>query len=144
MHSDEPRGRNAGRPAPRRFSRPVYISPSTRTRHRVCVRRTYAHGRKCVRNTLAVTADTRDRRHSGFDRGNDVVISRPGLTAKIKNVRRMLADHAARYNRRCHKVFVLFDRIDFGDVMVHSAVPQSYGAICVRLLFLLNKQCTCM
>lgn len=33
MHSDGPR-RNAGRPAPRRFSRPVYISSSARTRHR--------------------------------------------------------------------------------------------------------------
>lgn len=88
MHSDEPRGRNAGRLAPRRFSRPVYISSSTRTRHRM--RTSYAHGRKCVRETHS-PADTRDRRHSGFDRGNDVVISRPGLTAKIKNVRRMLA-----------------------------------------------------
>lgn len=135
MHSDEPRGRNAGRPAPRRFSRPVYISSSTRTRHRVCVHVVHTHTAEnvCAKHTRRdgghswpppLWIRSRERRRYFSPRAN----------RKNKECQTNAGDHAARYNRRCHKVFVLFDRIDFGDVMVYSAVLDQ-TELFLRLLF---------
>jgi len=108
-HSDGAR-RNAGRPAPRRFSRSRPVVYFFKHAHAPpCI--SHAHDWERDTHSSAVTQQC-GRRHSEFDRGNDVVIFRPGLTAKIKNVRRIVGDRAGRYNRCYHKVFVLPNRID--------------------------------
>lgn len=108
---------------------PLYISLSTRTRLRIY--RTHTAGNE--RRTRRVTAG----RHSGFDRGNDVVIFRSGPTAKIKNVGRIAGDRAGRYNRRCHEVFVLPDRID--SALSWCSTGTSLAELFVKVLLFLYK-----
>lgn len=114
-HSGGPR-RNAGRPAPRRFSRPVYISSSARAR---AARISRTHTAENKRHTLAPAEPRRGRTLVTAAAVATPIAGTTSLffapTAKIKNVGRMRSRRQIYIyiNRRCPRgVFVLFGRID--------------------------------